>query len=67
MANSGEGREVVETMSELYSEWEKLWQEYADANRGDIMQVNWVGVIARDAFEAGYLAGRKSDDDREES
>lgn len=47
-------------MSELYSEWEKLWQEYSEANRGDVMQVNWVGVIARDAFKAGYFAGREA-------
>jgi len=55
-------------MIELYSEWEKIWQEYAEANRGDIMGGwIWVGTISRDAFEAGYLAGRKSDDDRKGS
>ncbi len=48
-------------MSELYTEWEERWAKFAEENRGDVLQVGWIGLIARDAFEAGYLAGREDE------
>ena len=42
------------------SEFDKLWDEYADGHRGDV-QVGWVAAMIKEAARWFYRAGRKAE------